>query len=273
MLSTHSHKCIYLFIYTFAATTTTMDDQFQFPPIDDPWWNAGDDDDDEEQEELDFSGRTDHHLNVEIDDETLKALTLSDLVSLSQQCVSHRMMSAATQSPRRKKQFVAALLKALEWNAIYVTKKTTLAEVLAETKDFALSNNLLLSFAEQIPRRNNWEFYLIHDDPKMGFHVPPNLVRVRYGTCPSCEKAIPENTRCPHAMNRHPDEVTEDETCLTKQPVREHYQDDAMVNILIKCVSRFQQLAWSDTGSPPTYSTRQMLTRSVMQLKKDLPCN
>ena len=95
----------------------------QLPPIDDPWWNAGNDDDDEE-EELDFSGRTNHYLNVEIDDETVKALTLSNLVSMSQQCVSHRMMSAAMQSPRRKKQFVAALLKALEWNEIYVAQKT-----------------------------------------------------------------------------------------------------------------------------------------------------
>ena len=222
---------MHLFVYLHIRSATTMANQFQLPPIDDPWWDFGGDDDNEEQEELDFSGRTNHHLNVEIDDETLKALTLSDLVTLSQQCVSHRMMSAAMQGPRRKKQFVAALLKALEWNEIYVARKTTLAEVLEETKDFAPSDNLLNSFSEQIPRKNHWRFYLIHDDPRKGFHVPEETVWIRYSTCPVCERTIPEQTRCPHAMNRHPDAVTRDPLCITKLPVTDHYQDVEMVNL------------------------------------------
>ena len=83
-----------------------------------------------ELDDPEITGRTLQHLNVYIDDETIRTLTIQDLAQMSKTCVPYNTLTRAMTSNKIEKQCVQALLKAFEWNGIYQTERTTLTGVM-----------------------------------------------------------------------------------------------------------------------------------------------
>ena len=128
-----------------------------------------------EVDDPEFTGRTLQHLNVYIDDETIRALTIQDLAKMSKTCVSYNTLTRAMTSNKIKKQYVQALLRAFEWNGIYQTTRTTLTGVmddLCEIRRGLGPGDVIHSMFQEHgtpDTANTWGVYLIHYSHERGY--------------------------------------------------------------------------------------------------------
>ena len=209
--------------------------------------------------ELTYHYKDTHHLGVVYKDAEIESITFHDLATLAQGTVPETTLHEAMSSHKNRKSFIKAILKALEWNGIFIPPHTSVKWLIKSIKGKTMDYSESLLEA-QTDSANTYSLYLVNYDTEKRFYVDDNPTEVKYGICQGCKDLMPVKAPCSHAINVDWRNRYVINACAAKGPYTELYLPFETRKVLtqLECQTEFPEAAIDLIAQYATPANEQM---------------